>query len=173
MKKKKVRRGAKGYATNMKGLRPATPSVPRVTCKDCGATYDEGRPHAMFCPAHTCDNCGSSYSYSLPVYDSRTDPPTRWCDRCLEEECNAENENMEASVDKQSEIMKTLIRLGVREQVEFGYTGCTADNIITDKVYAKFFESTLNDALEDAEADKESEIAGACRALLKSIKKGA
>ncbi len=67
-------------------------SVLKTKCKDCGKPYTIGAPHDMFCESKTCSFCGSSYGYIIPVYDSRTKPPERKCDRCMENEGNEEND---------------------------------------------------------------------------------
>lgn len=61
-----------------------------MRCEDCGGEYTIGAPHFMFCPARTCDKCGKACGHVLPVYDSRTKPPTRWCDDCLCKELDRE-----------------------------------------------------------------------------------
>lgn len=38
-----------------------------------------------------------------------------------------------------------LIKAGIRNLNEFGYSGVTAENILTDKVFSKFFLSMLED----------------------------
>jgi hypothetical protein len=40
-------------------------------------------------------------------------------------------------------IQKALIRAGVKNLREFGYPGCTEENIITDTVFSQFFRSML------------------------------
>lgn len=53
-----------------------------------------------------------------------------------------------------------LIEAGVRNLHEFGYPTCNAKNILTDRVYAAFFERMLEDnkgkagPVIDAEIDK-------------------
>lgn len=42
-------------------------------------------------------------------------------------------------------LEKQLIDAGVRNLREFGYPDCTAENILTDKIYGQFFASMLND----------------------------
>lgn len=43
-----------------------------------------------------------------------------------------------------TEIEKHLIRSGVKNLREFGYPDCTAENILTDRVYSQFFASMLD-----------------------------
>ena len=45
------------------------------------------------------------------------------------------------------EVKQKLIAAGVRNLQEFGYPGCNATNIMTDKIYASFFLSILKDNL--------------------------
>lgn len=46
-----------------------------------------------------------------------------------------------------TEIEKHLIRAGVKNLQEFGYPGCTEENILTDDIYSKFFASMLDSNL--------------------------
>lgn len=46
-----------------------------------------------------------------------------------------------------TDIRATLIAAGVRNLKEFGYQTVTADNILTDPVFARFFKSMLEDNL--------------------------
>lgn len=42
-------------------------------------------------------------------------------------------------------IRAHLLKAGVANLREFGYPGCTAENIMTDEVYSAFFKSMLDD----------------------------
>lgn len=42
-------------------------------------------------------------------------------------------------------IRSHLLRAGVANLKEYGYPACTAENILTDKVYSAFFKSMLDD----------------------------
>lgn len=70
-----------------------------VTCPDCGAEYDRGAMHNMFCKAKACSECGTSFGYKLPVYDSRPESadedgdPIRLCEECLEERLDQDEED--------------------------------------------------------------------------------
>jgi hypothetical protein len=44
-------------------------------------------------------------------------------------------------------VRDRLISAGVKNLKEFGYPGCTKDNILTDYVYKRFFISMLKDNL--------------------------
>ncbi|MGC9207425.1 MAG: hypothetical protein ACP5EO_10310 [Acidithiobacillus sp.] len=59
---------------------------------------------------------------------------------------------------KKVKIMKVrekLIRAGVRNLKEFGYSNVNPDNILTDTVFAAFFKSMLEDNLGNGdEADR-------------------
>lgn len=46
---------------------------------------------------------------------------------------------------KQDDIKAKLIAAGVRNLNEFGYSHCTAENILTDTVYQMFFLRMLED----------------------------
>lgn len=45
-----------------------------------------------------------------------------------------------------SPLRKQLIENGVRNLREFGYPGCTADNIVTDSLYRAFFINMLGES---------------------------
>ncbi len=64
----------------------------KVTCEACGAKYTAGAPHNAFCLARTCTLCETTVGYVLDIYDSRTNPPERRCQKCLDEECDRINE---------------------------------------------------------------------------------
>jgi len=40
-------------------------------------------------------------------------------------------------------IKQSLLKNGVTNLKEFGYSDCTIDNIMTDEIYSAFFESML------------------------------
>lgn len=42
-------------------------------------------------------------------------------------------------------VRESLINGGVRNLREFGYPSCDADNILTDYIYAKFFDRMLEE----------------------------
>lgn len=42
-------------------------------------------------------------------------------------------------------IQKKLIAGGVRNLQEFGYPSCDETNILTDRIYSRFFEGILKD----------------------------
>lgn len=42
-------------------------------------------------------------------------------------------------------MRKKLIESGVRNLRAYGYPGCNADNILTDRIYSAFFASMLKD----------------------------
>lgn len=44
-----------------------------------------------------------------------------------------------------SKIRESLIKAGVQNLREFGYPNCTSENILTDMIYSRFFESMLED----------------------------
>lgn len=44
-------------------------------------------------------------------------------------------------------IENKLIDAGVRNLQEFGYPGCTKDNILTDMIYSAFFKNMLESNL--------------------------
>lgn len=77
-----------------KAKAPKKTDCDKQKCPDCGAMFKVGAPHAMFCPARTCDFCGTSFGHVLDVYDSRTNPPQRKCDRCIEDDFNSQNEEL-------------------------------------------------------------------------------
>lgn len=77
MAKKKVEKKAKAKAEKK-------PKIVRMKCSDCGATYDEGALHTMFCVAHTCSECGTSFSRVLPVTGTDDEgEDERLCPECL------------------------------------------------------------------------------------------
>ncbi|MDA8175704.1 hypothetical protein A6M27_12905 [Acidithiobacillus thiooxidans] len=49
-------------------------------------------------------------------------------------------------------IREKLIRAGVRNLKEFGYSNVNPDNILTDTVFAAFFKSMLEDNLGNGDA---------------------
>ena len=60
-----------------------------------------------------------------------------------------------------------LIKSGVKNLIEFGYEGVTAENILTDHVYSAFFIEMLEDVLD--EEDSPEAVKNAARELLSQI----
>ena len=46
---------------------------------------------------------------------------------------------------KKEEIKNHLLKAGVKNLKEFGYPNVNTENILTDEVYSKMFESMLHD----------------------------
>lgn len=58
-----------------------------------------------------------------------------------------------------TDIRNKLIAAGVRNLKEFGYPAVTADNILTEVLFARFFRSMLEDNLGNGAAhDKEINV---------------
>lgn len=73
---------------------------------------------------------------------------------------------MKKAAVKFTAVEQHLVDGGVRNLREFGYPDCTAENILTDRIYRAFFASMLKDNEgRDAQADK------AIRSLLERIPK--
>lgn len=67
-----------------------------------------------------------------------------------------------------SQIRKSLIKNGIKNLEEFGYTNCvTTDNILTDYVYRSFFKGMLEDAARSADIDQA--VTDVINQLLKEI----
>jgi hypothetical protein len=95
MAKKKAVKAAK-TKVSVKKVVEKKPKVKRVKCEECGAEYDAGASHAMFCSAHTCTQCGTSYGYPLNVTGEDAEGnEERVCQKCEDE--NEEEENEEES----------------------------------------------------------------------------
>ena len=56
-----------------------------------------------------------------------------------------------------SRIDQSLIAAGVRNLKEYGYPGINEDNIMTDRIYASFFASMLDDTISKTENGRPSE----------------
>jgi hypothetical protein len=50
-----------------------------------------------------------------------------------------------------TKLRKQLIDAGVNNLREFGYPNCNADNILTDRIFAPFFKSMLEENLGNGE----------------------
>lgn len=53
-----------------------------VKCPDCGAEYEAGQPHRMFCEARTCDECERTVGYVIEkgaIQEGR-----RICEECAD-----------------------------------------------------------------------------------------
>lgn len=64
-----------------------------------------------------------------------------------------------------NDIRNALIAAGVKNLREFGYPTCTAENILTVRVFARFFDGMLEDHPQRAHAQ---EVA-ALRAEIKNL----
>ena len=62
---------------------------------------------------------------------------------------------------------KSLIQGGIRNLTEFGYQSVTEELIVKDYVYSKFFESMLQETMENPALTEEMRVA--CELLLKEI----
>ena len=65
---------------------------------------------------------------------------------------------------KDDVIRAKLLSAGVKNLKEFGYPGVTAENILTDSVYSRFFKSMLEDNLGKG-------LDGHVNALLEEVKR--
>jgi hypothetical protein len=74
-------------------------------------------------------------------------------------------------MSREEELRNRMIQSGVKAVRDFGYPECTAENILTDYLYAQCFKVQLQDVMQEPSLSRSPTIRGVAQGLLDEVMK--